>query len=381
MALGLFTLCLLIIWLVQASAVCWWLIATVFSIISGKFKFQGKATGSPRLIFQVTSRNSPYTVQRAIASIRNATLGACFDNYEIWVVTDESSCCTESDRRTVVVTVPSNFQCIAEHKARALEYARQLRVRRLYDGWIYFMDEENWITEQTVAAVTSFAAQGKSYLASGPLMFATGGSTLSWLADAIRTSECRFCHLGHALQWWPLHGENLLMHSRVERDIGWDRVSLLEDAQFAACANNHGYKTGWHGGELYSTSPTCLSDMIIQRRRWFGGMIRFLFAQDIRPWHRVLVFYWLLCGLTGSFLAPATAISLITNAVSPALICCYVVPVLSIFPISYYIGCSGTTGKKLMALALSPLFVAIEGVAAWWSLLVPPTDFDIISKA
>lgn len=370
-----------IVWLIVGSSIFSWFVATLFSIVSGKFLYAGKAEYSSRFIFQITSKECLGTVERGANSIIKSSEEVDFTNYEIWVVTDNPNPPRFTDERIRVIVVPSEFDCRARYKARALEYARRKRISEVYNGWIYFMDEENWITEQTIRAITNFAEYGNAKLASGPLMFSSGGSRLVWLGDSIRTSEGRVCHLGHSCGWWPLYGENLIMHSEVETGIGWEFNSLTEDILFTAYAGQKGYRTGWHGGELHSTSPTSLVDFIRQRRRWFRGMLQFVLNKNVKVKYRALELYLLLCGLLGMILIAGTMTDLLYNFAHSAALWYYLSPALVMFPAVYFTGCRGSLKDKLTASLLSWVFVILEGVAAWLSLVNPPRDFDIVKKA
>lgn len=371
----------LFVWLILGSLVVWWLIANSFSILSNAFLFRGVADKSVKLVFQITTRACPPTVERAIESIISAAASLDYRDYFIWVVTDNPSPCVLPNANMHVLAVPPQFKCNAKFKGRALEFARRKRIEHSYDGWVFFMDEENWVTQQTISAITNYAAHSKRQLASGPLAFASGGSLLSWLADAPRTAECRISHLGHRFGWWPPHGENLLMHSRVEVDVGWDRETILEDARFAASARAQGYRIGWHGGELYTTSPTCVSDLLVQRRRWYGGWLEFVLADNVNRGRKALMLYWLICSLAGALLVPSVVASMIINPALRPMALEFGLPILGCISICYCSGCRGTVWQRLMALMLGPLLLTIEGLAAWWSVIDRPRHFDVITKA
>lgn len=352
----------------------------LFSVISRKFLYSGEAKHSPRIMFQITSKECLETVKKGVTSIMRSCYEVGFTNYDIWVVTDNPNPLRFTDSRVRVIVVPDEFESMAKYKARALEYSRRKRISEGYNGWIYFMDEENWVTEQTIKAITNFAEHGNAKIASGPLMFKKGGSKLVWLADSIRVAECRVCHLGHSLGWWPLHGENLLVSSEVEKDIGWEFKCLTEDILFTAYAGEKGYRTGWHGGLLYSNSPATFLDFIKQRRRWFRGMLQFVLNKNVKVKFRIPEFYLLLCWLIGPIFIIGAVANLFHNFTPYPFLCYYLYPVFIIFPIGYFIGCKGNSYDKLLAVLFWWVFGMLEGIAAWISLVKCSNDFEIIRK-
>ena len=270
-----------IVWILSGISVYFWAFTTVFSFFSKGFVFVGCANISTRLVFQITTRSCPSLIQRTIDSVLESCKQLGYTNFQICIVTDNPDPPSINGIDTMIV-VPANFSCSAKYKARALEYSRLVRINKGYHGWIYFLDEENWLSVQTVKAITSFAQSQSRLIASGPLAFFGHGSKLAWLGDSIRTSICRTCHFGHSLGHWPLHGENMLVHSEIEKKVNWLGSSLTEDFLFSSRAAAVGYKTGWHGGVLNSYSPSSLTDLILQRRRWFRGFIGIVFTVIFR---------------------------------------------------------------------------------------------------
>src|ERR1035437_8430237 len=282
-------------WLFFGASVVYWVVAALFGRITGKFVYSGQGNNSTRLIFQITTKYCPETVERAVASIHQSCAEIGFTNYDVWIVTRNSTP-NLKDKKARWVCVPDSFKTAAKFKALSLAFARKLRGDEGYSGWIYCMDEENWITAQTVKAITNFAVHGNAKLASGPIVFRSGGSYLSWLGDSIRSSEGRINCLQHNLGYWPVHGDNMLMEYSLEQEVGWEFPQLTEDVQFTGHALDKGYRTGWHGGELQTVSPTSLSDFIKQRRRWFRGILQCVFSPSVSARYRMLQAYIIFTG-------------------------------------------------------------------------------------
>ena len=284
------------------------------------------------------------------------------------------------DKKARWVFVPDSFKTVAKFKALSLEFARRLRAEEGYNGWIYYMDEENWITAQTVRAITNFAVHGNAKLASGPLVFRTGGSYPAWLGDSIRNSEGRINCLQHSLGYWPVHGDNMLMEFSVEKDVGWEFPQLTEDVQFTGHALDKGYRTGWHGGELQTVSATSISDFIKQRRRWFRGILQCIFSPTISTRYRLLQTYIFVTGLMGTVVLFGVTADLFFNITPFARAWFYSVPVIAIFAFIYFIGCRSGFKDRLIAGLFCWFFTLLEGIGAWGSIVAPPKGFDIIKK-
>src|SRR5215217_8515346 len=111
------------------------------------------------IIFQITTRSATKTevVRRGIRSITSSAQKVNFCNYQVSVVTDDSQ-----DRWTLknenceVVVVDKNYHTNAIKKGRALQYAVEHRHRigkNTSKRWIFHMDEESYVTPQTIPAL------------------------------------------------------------------------------------------------------------------------------------------------------------------------------------------------------------------------------------
>lgn len=366
-------------WIFLGATVLFWVAATLYGTITGKFVYSGKGDTSPRFIFQITTKFTPDTVNRGVESIRKSCAEAGFSNYEIWVVTiNPTPELTDGEARRVVV--PESFQSIAKFKAKSLEFARRLRAEEGYQGWVYYMDEENWISAQTVRAITNFAVKGNARIASGSLVFHSGGSYLSWLGDSVRNSEGRVNFLQHSLGYWPAHGDNLLIEYGVEKAVGWEFSQLTEDVQFTGHALDKGYRTGWHGGELHTVSAASVPDFIKQRRRWFRGILQCVFSTDISVKYRSLQAYVMLSGLISFFMPAGVTTDLVFNISPFARMWFYSMPVIAMLAFTFYIGCCSNVKDRFIAGILCWFFFLLEGIGAWGSIIAPPKGFDIIKK-
>jgi beta-1,4-mannosyltransferase len=252
------------------------------------------------IIFQITTRSATKTsvVKRGIRSITSSSENVNFYNYQISVVTDDpQDRWTLKNERCEIVLVEKNYRTNAIKKGRALQYAVEHRQRIGKDTskrWIYHMDEESYVTPQTVLALLKFIEKGKGLVSEGPIFYPLkfeSANRLTAIAESVRPFACYDC-VSQMTNPPPLHmhGSNLLVRSDIEDDIGWKFGSTLaEDQMF-------GYKVyekygpgsmGWHGGILLEQPPLNLKDHFFQRRRWFLGTMQNL--DKFSRWHRYKV--------------------------------------------------------------------------------------------
>ncbi|MDQ3948391.1 MAG: glycosyltransferase family 2 protein [Thermoproteota archaeon] len=284
------------------------------------------------IIFQITTRSATKTsvVKRGIQSITSSVEKVSFYNYQISVVTDDpQDRWTLNNERCEVVVVEKNYHTNAIKKARALQYAVEHRKRigkNTSTRWIFHMDEESYVTPQTILALLKFIRKGKGVVSEGPIFYPLkfeSANRLTAIAESVRPYACYDC-VSQMTNPPPLHmhGSNLLIRSDIEDDIGWKFGSTLaEDQMF-------GYKVykkygqgsmGWHGGILLEQPPLNLKDHFFQRRRWFLGTMQNL--DKFPRWHR----YKVMCKSMTLFLGFASGV-----ASTALMIQAYIFPLFSL---------------------------------------------------
>jgi egghead protein (zeste-white 4 protein) len=237
------------------------------------------------IIFQITTvsltRNLDI-VERGIASIRSSARALQLSSFKIVTVSDDPmDASTDADVDEVIV-VPSSYECNALKKARSLNYAAERykeTVRGLEKTWIFHIDEESIVLPQTVEAIVKYIASEDGVLAEGPILFPStlSKNALSGVADSIRSSSCYFCVSTITGKTPPshLHGSNLLMRADVECEIGWaNDKSIAEDQLFGYYAHEKYPRFGWHGGIVLESSPSSISGLMRQRKRWVVGTLQ-----------------------------------------------------------------------------------------------------------
>lgn len=286
-------------------------------------------THDAAIIFQITTRSATKTqvVGRGIQSVIDSARRIDYRNYKISVVTDDSADVeTLSGAGCEVVAVKPEFRTQAIRKGRALQYAVEHR-RRTGENtekyWIFHMDDESYVTPQTILALLKSIENGKEVASEGPIFYPLkfeSANRITALAESIRPFACYDC-VSQMTHPPPLHmhGSNLLVRSDVEDTIEWKfGPTLAEDQMF-------GYKIyekygpgsmGWHGGILLEQPPLNIRDHFFQRRRWVFGTLQNLANFPRR--HRFKLMYKSITYFLG-FASAATSTSILLYSYISAL--------------------------------------------------------------
>lgn len=246
----------------------------------------------PKIIFQITTRSATRTpvVKRGIQSILESCRKVEYNRFKISVITDDPTDNSELDGYGCeVVLVPKSFKTSAIKKGRALQYAllhRKSQDENKKQIWIYHMDDESFVTTQTILSLLKFIRDGKGVASEGPIFYPLkfeSANVLTALAESIRPFTCYDCVSQMTnkvvIKTPPLHmhGSNLLVRSDVEDNIGWNfGPTLAEDQLFGYLVyEKYGSNSmGWHGGVLLEQPPLNIKDHFMQRRRWVLGSLQ-----------------------------------------------------------------------------------------------------------
>ena len=287
----------------------------------------------PAIIFQITTRSATKTpvVKRGILSVMNSAHKVNFYNYRISVVTDDpEDASTLRNEKCEVVMVDRDFHTNAIKKGRALQYAVEHRRRagtNTDKHWIFHMDDESYVTSQTILALLKFIREGRGVASEGPIFYPLkfeSANRLTAIAESIRPFACYDC-VSQMTNPPPLHmhGSNLLIRSDIEDDIGWNfGPTLAEDQMFGfKVYEKYGRGAmGWHGGILLEQPPLNLKDHFFQRRRWVLGTMQNL--QKFPRLHRYKLMFKSITYFLGFASAVASAAFAVHNYI----------PVLFSFP-------------------------------------------------
>jgi beta-1,4-mannosyltransferase len=241
----------------------------------------------PRIIFQITTRSATKTpvVKRGIDSIINSSMKINYNNYQISIITDDPK-----DRTTLngtkceVIIVDKKFKAFAIKKGRALQYAvehRRKTGKNIASYWIFHMDDESYVTDQTIISLLKFIREGNAMASEGPIFYPLkfeSANPLTAIAESIRPFTCYDC-VSQMTNPPPLHmhGSNLLVRSDIEDSIGWNFGPTLAEDQIFGYRIYEKYgpnSMGWHGGILLEQPPLNLKDHFMQRRRWVLGSLQ-----------------------------------------------------------------------------------------------------------
>ena len=246
----------------------------------------------PLIIFQITSRSATKTpvVERGISSIITSCNKISYSEYRISVITDDpQDFKTLAYSNAEVVLVDKSFKSSAIKKGRALQYAVEHR-RKTGENckkyWIFHMDDESYVTRQTVLSLLKAIRENKALAFEGPIFYPLkfeSANILTALAESIRPFTCYDCvsqmRNEQYVKTSPLHmhGSNLLVRSDVEDSIGWNFGPTLAEDQMFGYQLYHKYganSMGWHGGMLLEQPPLNMKDHFMQRRRWILGSLQ-----------------------------------------------------------------------------------------------------------
>ncbi|MCQ4345749.1 MAG: glycosyltransferase family 2 protein [Sulfolobaceae archaeon] len=355
-----------------------------------------------KMIFQITSRGfNVDAVRRSVESVKYWA-NKYLKDYEVWLVTEPDALINDIDG-VKVIKVPSDFSTNnnTKFKARALEYAKGLRCCKSYardDVWIYFMDEESVVGEDTILGIIDFIENNRGEIGQGLIVYSNlfGKNLLTSLADSIRSSldvSLYYFQIMTGFVIW-MHGSHLLMRSDIEASIGWDfGTTWGEDSLFILEAQRRGYRLRWLKGRLYEQSPFTIRDFLKQRRRWVFhslDVLRRKTSVKVKTSYFYSLLAWAL-GLLNLFIAilsiQSKALFLFNNSLIllTALISAYWI---SSYTVGLYLN-TQPLGLPLRKLALYSVVAVVvgsllEGIAVWYSILsavrMQDIGFEVIKK-
>jgi cellulose synthase/poly-beta-1,6-N-acetylglucosamine synthase-like glycosyltransferase len=250
-----------------------------------------------RFVIQIcTNGRAPKSVNSIISTIRSFSLGF---PYEIWVVKENYDKNEYwADR---LVDVPPGFTTPkgAGAKARALEFARRVRLEGGIEDEhtkILFLDDDSFPDREYL----EYAFHTPVDIAHGYIRTDRqyGTNLLTSIADNFRVTDCiatcpTFASLGKPKL---VHGEGLVVRGNVEREVTWDRggeASWGEDLTFGLEAS-HSFRYGFIPYNIHIASPLSVHDLYRQRRRWLWGSFKSFSTLSLQE--RSFVLARLYCG-------------------------------------------------------------------------------------
>lgn len=251
--------------------------------------FNYKTRSAQKIVFQFCSRDAPPVVYQAIKRVHNVCKAVGYAKYQVDLLTDikvPKKVVKKVNARNVVVPLDYQTNPPVKYKARALQYAVDQRKRRRQANarrWIYLLDEESMVTEQTVRALLQYISKKDAKpIAEGGIIYPNNffdHNLFCSIGETLRTYVCYDCVTQMSSGGMPshMHGSNLLVRADVEAQVGWahEKVDASEDQRFgweATLKLGRGL-FGWHGGTIEEQPAKNIRDFIKQRQRWFVGNV------------------------------------------------------------------------------------------------------------
>jgi hypothetical protein len=275
----------------------------------------------------------------------------------------------------LVHVVPSTFDCAAEQKGRAIEWAR--RTVPCDREYVLYLDEDTVVDGFEGVPDADVVQFGES-----PTRTA---SLLSHWAEVFRMGfqyEMRaFPSFDIPLYAW---GGGLAIRHSLENEITWDFSSMIEDTAFVwrALATTDA-DFAFVDARFRNQSPPSIRSMIRQRRRWLAGSrehndvlpTRILLLVGLRnlSWglSPIVPFLWLFPDLLSAFVVFEPAYVGIS-------VCLYAVLLLwGIVGVRYM---REGISTAIPLLALAPIVVTIHSVGALYGIISPPGEFTVTEK-
>ena len=271
-----------------------------------------------------------------------------------------------------LIVVPAKYRRDLIGKGRALQYFVDCCVDP--NKWYVFIDDDNLILDDSFIYEIPYYDEKGYVAANGILIPRPGKSNIVYVMDWIRFMDDILIYrfftgfIGKPLI--GLHGDMLIVKGFVLKEIGFSRRTLVEDFEFAAELVKRGYKTWQSSTRVSIRSPSSIKDLILQRGRWFRGVVT-----GIRRCSSNMKLVVIIKSFTFSvsFLLVVLLLPLIT----------YINLLWAIIPGSIYYTSTYTYGiykaRKPLLLLLIPLFGLIEAFSRIYGI-INVNEYVVIDK-
>lgn len=280
----------------------------------------------------------------------------------------------EVDGATVHV-VPEDFECTADDKGRALEWAR--RHLPCEKEFVLFLDEDTLVTEFP-GLPDADVVQFREW----PYRPECGSWLVYW-SEVLRMGY-QLEQVGYATSDVPLYswGGGLAVRASVEDRISWDVETLIEDTVFTWFAVANGASFEVVGTRFRNQAPPSLRAMFDQRRRWFVGTIR---DEEYLPLGHQLL---LTVRNVGWAFSPVLVVLTLLSVPFPHLavpslslpVLAVTLLVLTTLWVASGIWYYGADSRTLPLVAAFPVVLAVHSFGALLGFFAPPRTFQTTRK-
>jgi hypothetical protein len=304
------------------------------------------------------------TVQRTVSSIPD-------DITDPLVIAEEDIDIAGAD----VHVVPDDFECTAQRKGRAIEWARQqIPCEKEY---VLYLDEDTLLS-----GFSGLPAADIIQLSEHPLRT---HSRLTYVCEIFRIGfqfeQRAFHQVAYPAYAW---GGAVAVRHELEEQITWNVPSITEDTAFiwrAAARTNIDYRLATV--KARNQAPSTLKSLIKQRRRWVSGTIqdRNLLPRRYQPVIFTRIVTWALSpviplfGIIAFVFPEAVQLSSVYLLLSALLF--GIVFLYMIFGLIEYRKYPEVWWAYVV---VAPLAVLVHSLGALWGIVQPIDDFEVTQK-
>jgi len=280
----------------------------------------------------------------------------------------------EIDGATVDV-VPSEFDCEATRKARAIEWAR--RTVPCDSTFVLYLDEDTVVRD-----LPAFPDADIVQLSERPVR---SGSWIAYFAEIFRmgfqVEQATFPRLRYPLYAW---GGGFAVKKELENELTWDVETVTEDTNFIWRAfEDPDVELAFLDARLMNQAPPTIREMIHQRRRWISGSLADRSLLPVR--YQLLAVLrnaaWGLVAISPLLFLPVLAP--ISNVIAPELyragLGVQLVGLYGWTVIGYWYYCERVRILGAL-LVLAPVVAIVHAAGAFWALLSPTRNFRVTEK-
>ncbi|WP_253737136.1 glycosyltransferase [Halohasta salina] len=346
----------------------WWLLEV--TVLAYNWRADDETEiGLDNIQVRILTYNSPSTVQVTVNSVPAGIA-------ETKVIAEAEM---EIDGADVHV-VPESFECAAQKKGRAIEWAR--RHVDCDQEYILYLDEDSILVN-----FEGLPAADLIQISEHPLQT---GSWWVYLCEVFRVGYQREQRAFHRMAY-PLYawGGAVAVRHDLENEVTWDVPTITEDTTYIWRAAKHVDQQGGRfeyrllNRRFRNQAPPSIREMFNQRRRWMSGTLRDMYRLPRRylPLQFARIITWTL--------SPVIPVLSVLAFLYPELVPqhgLYQIASLALFSMLFVYMISGLMEYRKypevwpVFLILTPLAVTLHAIGAFWGLLRPATDFKITEK-